>query len=99
MGEQLIGPKGGIDLSSGFVGFNRGHERDGERAVELTGSERGNRTVTALESFFACVRTGEKPAVGAEEGRQATLLGLLVREAVYAERTVTMKEILETGKA
>ena len=58
------------------------------RSCQITG--RDQREV----SFFDSVRTGQPPAVGAKEGRDATLFGLLVRKAVYEKRVVTMDEIL-----
>ena len=64
----------------------------------FTAPEREDITLLALQGFFRCVRTGEKPLVGVREGRDATLVGLLVRKAVYDKRVVTMDEVLK-GKA
>lgn len=94
MYEQLIGPKGGIDLSDAYVAFRKGGSPDGERRRQLAPEERGNRTEIALRSFFDCARSGRAPVVGVEDGRSATLFGLLVRTAVYERRTVTMEEVL-----
>ncbi len=95
MHEHLIGPKGGIDLSQGFVAFRRGASPDGKSTRRFSSKEFGNRTELALESFFDCIRHGRSPVVGVDDGRNATLFGLLVRKAVYEERRVTMKEVLE----
>lgn len=92
--EQVIGAKGGIDLSAGYVAFRKGASPDGKTSRRFAPKEIGNRTQLALESFFDCVQTGKKPVVGVEDGRRATLYGLLVRQAVYEERTVKMEELL-----
>jgi len=89
--EQLIGPRGAIDLAKGVVapmpgGLEKGRQIPRDEGLDLTQA--------ALESFFKCIRTGGWPAVGVREGRDATLVGLLVREAVYRGRLVTMDEVL-----
>ena len=98
MHEQLVGPKGAIELLDGHVAFRKGGSQDGRPSRKLAPDEVGDRTELALTGFFDCVRTGKKPFVGVEDGRAATLFGLLVRQAVYAERAVTMEEIL-SGEA
>jgi predicted dehydrogenase len=93
--EQLIGPKGGIDLSKGLVAFRKGASPDGKPTRQVEGEGRADTTLLALRNFFDCVRGGKPPAVGAKEGRDATLFGLLVRKAVYEQRVVTMDEVLK----
>ena len=92
--EQLVGPKGAIDLSKGFVAFRKDSSPDGNPTRQLESADRRDSTLYALQGFFDSVRTGQPPAVGAKEGRDATLFGLLVRKAVYEKRVVTMDEIL-----
>jgi predicted dehydrogenase len=92
--EQLVGPKGGIDLTKGLVAFRKDGSPDGNPTRQLESGPRRDSTLDALQSFFECVRTGQSPAVGVKEGRDATLVGLLVRTAVYEKRLVTMDEIL-----
>jgi hypothetical protein len=98
--EQLVGPKGAIDLSKGLIAFRKdlSPDPDGNPTRQLEGSDRRDSTLFALQSFFDCVRSGQSPAVGAKEGRDATLVGLLVRKAVYEKRVVTMDEVI-AGKA
>ena len=60
--------------------------------------EREHTTLLALQSFFQCVRTNQQPVVGVREGREATLVGLLVRKSVYDQRLTKMEEILR-GRA
>ena len=91
MYERLIGPKGGIDLSEGLIAL---HEPGpgGKRTIQLESPTRENITRLALTSFLDCVRTGQRPVVGVEEGRDATFFGLLVQKAVYDKRVVTLDE-------
>ena len=94
--EQLVGPKGAIDLTKGFVAFRKGAAPDENQTRQVEAQDRRDSTLHALEGFFDCVRTGQPPVVGANEGREATLVGLLIRKAVYEQRVVTMPEILGT---
>jgi myo-inositol 2-dehydrogenase/D-chiro-inositol 1-dehydrogenase len=93
--EQLVGPKGGIDLTKGLIAFRKGAAPDENQSRQLDAGERRDPTLDAIQSFFECVRTGQAPVVGVKEGRDATLFGLLVRKAVYEKRLVTMDEILK----
>jgi predicted dehydrogenase len=92
--EQLVGPKGAIDLAKGLIAFRKDAAPDGNLTRQLETGDRRDWNLDALESFFECVRTGQAPVVGVKEGRDATLVGLLVRKAVYENRLVTMDEIL-----
>ena len=92
--EQLIGPKAGIDFAKGFIAYQRG-KTEGEPTLQIPAPEREDTTLLALQSFFQCTRTGRQPEVGVREGRDATLVGLLVRKAVYEQRVVTMAEVLK----
>jgi hypothetical protein len=92
-----LGPKGGIDLSKGLIAFRKEAAPAEGPTRQLEAGDRRDPTIDALQSFFECVRTGQAPVVGAKEGRDATLVGLLVRKAVYEKRVVTMNEILEAN--
>ncbi len=94
MHEHLVGPGGGLDIAEGFVSFRKGASQKGKSTLELSKEGDGDLTLLAVTDFFDCVRTGREPFVGAEDGRNATLFGLMVRESVYKEGTVTMDEIL-----
>jgi predicted dehydrogenase len=86
--ERVMGTKGGLDLESGKF-----YPRDKKDPVtELPGSAED--THKSIATFFECLRTGTKPPSGVENGRMATLTGLLVRKAVDEQRWVSMKEIL-----
>jgi predicted dehydrogenase len=90
--EQLVGSKGAVDLAKGMVGYREGP--DDKRTRQIEPDESRDTTHAALQSFIECVRTGAKPVVGVKEGRDATLVGLLARTAVYGKRVVTMDEVL-----
>jgi myo-inositol 2-dehydrogenase / D-chiro-inositol 1-dehydrogenase len=89
--EQLIGPKGAVDFAKGVVAYMPGGT---EKGIQIEKDANRDTTEAALESFMECIRTGAKPVVGVKEGRDAVLVGLLVRKAVYEGRLVRMEEIL-----
>jgi predicted dehydrogenase len=93
--EQLVGPKGAIDLGKGLVAFRKGAAPDSGPTRQVEGEGRQDTTSLALRGFFDCVRSNTPPVVGAKEGRDATLIGLLVRKAVYEQRVVTLEEVLK----
>ncbi len=93
--EQLVGPKGAIDLSKGLVAFRKDAAPDGKPTRQIEAAAGKDITLLALQGFFECVRSGAASAVGAKEGRDATLVGLLIRKAVYEKRLVTMEEVLK----
>lgn len=91
--EKLVGTKGGIDLATGHVAYRPGPGQE-KKAFEIEPDVVKDSTLLALQSFFESVRTGKQPVPGTKEGREATLVGLLVRKAVYEQRVVTMDEVL-----
>ena len=52
-----------------------------------------NNTRLALSAFLESVRNGRPPVATVRHGRDAVLACLLVREAVYRKRAVTVKEL------
>ncbi len=54
-------------------------------------------TGASFAAFVDAVRNKKTPVSGVYNGRDAVLVGLLVRTAVDLKRTVTMKEILAQG--
>ena len=52
-----------------------------------------NGSLLSLEAFVNSVRTRSAPVATVEQGRDAVLTCLLVREAVYRAGEVTMKEL------
>ncbi len=87
--ERVIGKNGGIDMSTGRI-FPRA--ADGEM-VQLAGTDINNTTQSA-QAFSDALRNHTQPASGVDNGRAATLAGLLVRKAVYERRRVTINELL-----
>ncbi|MHC4443788.1 MAG: Gfo/Idh/MocA family protein [Planctomycetota bacterium] len=88
--ERINGLDAGIALDEGKI-FWRNKKK---KPVELGGPGAGAMNGEAINTFFNCVRTGTKPPSGVDNGRNATLTGLLVRKSVYEKRLVTMKEVL-----
>lgn len=89
--ERFIGPKGGIDLSEGAY-TPRGPDR---KPFDIPGEKRNlPMTEKAIETFFKTVRTGGKSVADMEVGRRASLVGIMVRKAVYEKRRVKMSELV-----
>lgn len=86
--ERVAGLKGGIALDEG-----KWFPRDDKDEVKDIPGDGGDTTGRSVNAFFDCVRTGTKPPSGVENGRAATLTGLLVRKAVDEKRWVKMSEI------
>ena len=78
------------------IAFNEGviYPHDDKDREEIKAKVTGDATTDGLIDFLECVRTGRKPVSGVENGRMATLTGLLVRKAVYERRWVKMTEIV-----
>ncbi len=90
--RQVAGTKGGIDIDSGKIYPRTPKGKIGK--VKLIGHDP---TPESFAGFLDCVRNGTKPVSGVYNGRDAVLVGLMVRKAVDTKRTVTMEEILAEG--
>lgn len=89
--ERIIGTDGGAALEAGeFI------PRVGDKPRKKVGEGEGDHTQLSINHFFECVRAGRVPNSSVGNGRDATLVGLLVRKAVYERRMVTMDEILKS---
>jgi len=89
--ERVAGIKGGVDLGAGKFIY-----RDRDKPSRTVGPKQLDDTRLSVESFFDCVRKGTKPLSGVRNGRDAVLVGLLVRKAVDARRVVTWDEIVRS---
>lgn len=93
--ERFVGLDGGVSLAEGpqTAMFYPRDQR--EKPRDISGIEKkAHPTHDAVEAFLDCLRVGRRPDSTVENGRQATLTGLLVRKAVYENRRVEMREIL-----
>jgi predicted dehydrogenase len=88
---RLNGVKGGIDFNTGVFSYRKELNRPDRIGHSAEGNI--NNTRLGLEAFAASVRTRKPPVATVEHGRDAVLACLLVREAVYQKRPVTMKEL------
>jgi len=88
--ERIAGLEGGIALDEGKI-FWRSKKK---QPVELGGPGGYAMNGESINTFFNCLRSGTKPPSGVDNGRRATLTGLLVRKSVYEGRRVEMKELL-----
>ena len=88
---RLIGTEAGIDFNSGTFSYRS--ELDKPDRVGHNHKGEINGSLLALEAFADSIRTRKAPVSGVEEGRNAVLACLLVREAVYRGGVVTMDEL------
>jgi len=89
--ERVVGRLGGCDLGEGRFIY-----RDRSRPARSVGAEVGD-TAQSLRSFFDSVATGKPPVSGVINGREATLTGLMIRQAYEKQRVVTWQEVLRSA--
>jgi len=88
--EKIGGMKAGVALNEGKI-FYRDSKKKPEQYTPRE-TEPGW-TQMSIGSFLKTLRGQQKLVSGVENGRMATLVGLMVRKAVYERRRVTMDEI------
>ena len=88
---RLMGVKGGIDFNSGTFSYRKELNRPDRIGHSVQGNI--NNTKLALEAFVKSVKDRSKPVATVENGRDAVLSCLLVRESVYRQKVMTMKEL------
>jgi myo-inositol 2-dehydrogenase / D-chiro-inositol 1-dehydrogenase len=94
--DRYIGLKGGIDLGEGKIVYSeRSGRKEGER-VQRFQPDVTDDTRLSVNSFFDCILNDRRPNATVYHGREATLVALLVRKAVYEKRLVTWEEMLKT---
>lgn len=89
--ERLIGTKAALEMESGHVIYYR----DKGKPVRKIPPDTMGHHEKAIRDFYNCVRKGEPFPSTVMNGRDATLVGLLVRQAVDEKRVVTMAEVLK----
>jgi predicted dehydrogenase len=88
---RLSGAIGSLDFDSGLMSFRKG---TGQPERIVPGFRSGiNNTLLALESFLDSVRTRKPPVATVEQARDAVLTCLLVREAVYRRKVVSLRDL------
>lgn len=90
MGQKAIGTKGAIEIGGNHLTMRGGNP---QRFRSKTGDD----TDAAIAAFVDSVRNGKPPVAPVINGRNASLLALMVRKAVDERRVVTWEEILRTG--
>jgi predicted dehydrogenase len=89
--ERVIGTTAAMDMESGQILYYR--EKD--KPIRKIPRDRMNHHEKAIRDFYNCVRKGEQFPSTVMNGRDATLVGLLVRQAVDERRVVTMADVLK----
>jgi myo-inositol 2-dehydrogenase/D-chiro-inositol 1-dehydrogenase len=88
---RLVGTQAGIDFNTGTFSYRK--ELNKPDRVGHTHQGAIDSTLLALEAFADSVRTRKPPVSTVEQGRDAVLACLLVREAVRRQQPVTMAEL------
>lgn len=88
---RLIGTEGGIDFNTGTFAYRKELNKPDRIGHSYPGDIQN--TLLGLQAFIDSVRTRKPPVAGVAEGRDAVLACILVREAVYRQGVVTMKEL------
>jgi myo-inositol 2-dehydrogenase / D-chiro-inositol 1-dehydrogenase len=86
----LIGTKGGVDFNSGKFSY-RGNEKEDRLGYAATGNI--DNTELAFKAFINSVLTRAPSIAPPAIGREAVQTCLLMREAVYRQRAVTLKDL------
>ena len=84
---HFVGRKGSVDINEGVIEYM---DRSPGQVLREAG---GDPTRLAQAAFLRCVKTREKPLSNVYNGRDAVLVGLMVREAVDNRRLTQMSEI------
>jgi len=89
--ERVVGRLGGCDLGDGRFIY-----RDRAKPTREVGRETGD-TFESLRCFFDSVATGKPPVSGVLNGRDAVLVGLMIRKSYDLRRVVTWEEIARSA--
>ena len=88
---RLIGTRAGIDFNTGTLSYRKELNLPDRTAHTTAGAI--DSTQLGLAAFVNSVRTRSAPVATIEQGRDAVLVCLLVRAAVYRGGEVTMQEL------
>jgi predicted dehydrogenase len=94
MGEEytrLVGTRGGVDINTGRFSYRPKLKLKAKDGVAMTNQERD---MASMQAFVNSVSTRQPPVANVEHGRDAFLTCLLMREAVYRRKMVTLKELI-----
>ncbi len=94
--ERFLGLQGGIDIGAGKITYSSRSGKKGDDRKRLIQPDVTNDTRLSVNSFFDCIVNDRKPNSTVHNGRDATLVGLLVRKAVYERRAVTWDEMVRS---
>ncbi|GMU23060.1 MAG: hypothetical protein AMXMBFR13_31430 [Phycisphaerae bacterium] len=90
--QKAIGTKGAIEIGGGRIALL---DKKAPQPEPLT-AKGGDDTHEALLAFTKSIREGKPSIAPVSYGRNASLLALMVRKAVYERREVTWEEMLRT---
>ncbi len=91
MEQKVVGTKGAI-----VIGGDRISWTDKKKKPESIKVAGGDDTEAAQRAYLESIREGKPAVAPVTNGRNASLLALMVRKAVYERRVVTWNEMLRT---
>jgi len=86
--HHFMGRRGGLDLNGGNI-----HFFDRRKSPETLPEKEGDPTEQAHRGFLECLRSRRQPFSNVENGRDAVLVALLVRQAVDERRRISWEEM------
>lgn len=105
--EFVYCENGAVDIHGGNI-YHRESKivakpAEGDKPAQMTNKEsvdpepKGDTTQLAVDDFFRCCRSGDKPLANADTGRDAVLVGLMCRRALREGQVISIEQILAEG--
>jgi predicted dehydrogenase len=100
---RLIGERAGLDFNQGVINYREDQWTPGTQQSKqkpdrkISADRRVESTYLALESFLKSVKDRSRPIATVENGRDAVLCCLLMREAVYTGQIATLEKLKATS--
>jgi myo-inositol 2-dehydrogenase/D-chiro-inositol 1-dehydrogenase len=94
--DRYLGLLGAVDLGDGKITYSSRSKRKPEERTSSFQQDVTDDTRLSIDSFVDCIRNDRKPNSTVQNGRDATLVGLLVRKSVREKKVVTWEEMLAT---
>lgn len=105
--EFVYCENGAVDIHGGHIYHREANiiqkPAEGDKPAQMTNKEevseepKGDTTQLAVNDFFRCCRSHERPLANADTGRAAVIVGLMCRKALAAGNVITLEDILAEG--
>lgn len=92
---RLIGLRGGVDFNTGKFSYRPSTKLPDRQGASVDANF--DSSTAAMEAFLKSVKTRSKPIATVENGRDAVMCSLLMREAVYTKQVVTLETLKQNA--